>query len=391
MQEGRRRRQAAPRPGAARGALEFGGDVLVRPGRGLRAMPAATVRVELRIGRFGERAVGGSAFGRGRAPVDGRAHQRVKERHAPARRQQLRLHRRRGRAGSDAEPLARAPQQRRVAERVGGGDQHQQARVGGKRFQALAEARLDPARERRAGQDEAARELRRRQPAGKFEQRERVAACLVDDALAHLLVERASDDGVQQRLRVAPTQAFDDQLRQALEGVVGLTCGQDQAQRFREQPARDERQRLQRRAIEPLGVVDDTHQRAFAGHVGEQAQDRQPDEEAIGWRARHQPERRAQRVPLRPRQPLETIEHRRAQLVQAAEGELHLGVDPGGPGHAPFGCPLQRVLEERRLPDPRLAAQHEHTAVPGPYAFEHTIDARTLVPAPAQHELVARV
>ena len=232
---------------------------------------------------------------------------------------------------------------------------------GGKRFQALAEARLDPARERRAGQDEAARELRRRQPAGKFEQRERVAARLVDDALAHLLVERASDDGVQQRLRVAPTQAFDDQLRQALERIVGLTCGQDQAQRFREQPARDERQRLQRRAIEPLGVVDDTHQRAFAGHVGEQAQDRQPDEEAIGWRARHQPERRAQRVPLRPRQPLETIEHRRAQLVQAGERELHLGVDPGGPGHAPFGCPPSaraRGAPTSRPPARRAARAH---------------------------------
>ena len=47
------------------------------------------------------------------------------------------------------------------------------------------------------------------------------------------------------------------------------------------QPARDEREHLRRGAIEPLLVIHHADQRLLLGHVGEQGQDGQGDEESI--------------------------------------------------------------------------------------------------------------
>ena len=102
--------------------------------------------------------------------------------------------------------------------------------------------------------------------------------------------------------------------------------------RSAKQPARHERERLRRHPVEPLRVVDDAYERLLLGGVGQQAQDRQPDEEAIRWRSGAQAERRAQRVALRARQLPETVEHLRAQRMQAGERELHLGLDARRPG-----------------------------------------------------------
>ncbi|MGH2716938.1 MAG: hypothetical protein ACRDM7_24220 [Thermoleophilaceae bacterium] len=46
-------------------------------------------------------------------------------------------------------------------------------------------------------------------------------------------------------------------------------------------------------------------------------------------RGEHDPER----LTLRRRKPLEPIEQRRTQLMQAGEGQLHLGLHPRSPHH----------------------------------------------------------
>ncbi|HEV7628571.1 MAG TPA: hypothetical protein VGO89_18915 [Streptomyces sp.] len=50
LEEGARCCQTAPRLGAAGRALELIGDVLVRPGTGMREVPAAPVRIEGAVG-----------------------------------------------------------------------------------------------------------------------------------------------------------------------------------------------------------------------------------------------------------------------------------------------------------------------------------------------------
>ena len=132
---------------------------------------------------------------------------------------------------------------------------------------------------------------------------------------------------------------------------------------LRQEPARHERERLRGHPVEPLRVVDDAHERLLLGGVGQQAQDRQPDEEAIRRRSGAQAERRAQRVALRARQVLETVEHRRAQRMQAGECELHLGLDACRPGDPASLGGRRQVPQQGGLADSRLAAEDQHTAL----------------------------
>ena len=231
--------------------------------------------------------------------------------------------------------LGGAPQQAQIAQRLGRRRQEQKLRVARKRLDALEEAVLDAARQRaRVGEPEPARELRRRQSARQLDQRERVAAGLAEDPGLHPLVERPGDRRVQQQPGVVGGQPLDHELRQPLEHVLvaGLAQREHQSDPLRQEPARHERERLRGHPVEPLRVVDDAHERLLLGGVGHQAQDRQSDEEAIRWRSVAQAERRAQRVALRARQTLETVEHVRAQRMQARERELHLGLDARRPG-----------------------------------------------------------
>ena len=51
-----------------------------------------------------------------------------------------------------------------------------------------------------------------------------------------------------------------------------------------------------------------------------------------------------------------------AELVQAGVGELHLGLDAGSAGDPAAGRAVEKEIEQRRLADPGLAAQHQDPA-----------------------------
>ncbi len=76
------------------------------------------------------------------------------------------------------------------------------------------------------------------------------------------------------------------------------------------------------------------------------------------------PERGPQGVPLRRRQTLEAIQHRRQHLVHPGERERHLRLDSGGPRHAATRRLPGQVIEQRRLPHTRLAVHDEDPALP---------------------------
>ena len=115
----------------------------------------------------------------------------------------------------------------------------------------------------RARQPEAARELGGRQPARQLQQRQRVAARLRDDPVAHPLVERARD----RRVAAAPARRASRRPPTASSGRPANSCSsgsrarEHQRHRLGRQPARDEGQGLRRRPVEPLRVVDDADQR----------------------------------------------------------------------------------------------------------------------------------
>ena len=150
----------------------------------------------------------------------------------------------------------------------------------------------------RRRQAEPARELRRRQPARQLQQRERIPARLDDDPLEHALIQPSRQDRLQQRPRIAMPQGLDVELRQAGERVAQLARREHERDPLRQQAAGHERERSRRRTIEPLRVIDDTEERPLLRGLGQQAENRQSDEERIRSLPSAEPERDAQRLAL---------------------------------------------------------------------------------------------
>jgi hypothetical protein len=366
LQERRRRGETAAGLRPARRALELQGDALVRLRRGGGQMPRPAVRVGLPVGGLGQRLVGRPKLGRARGAIDGRADQRVTKGHPLRERQEpvgLDVHRRHG----DAEPVGGPEQQEGIAGRVGGGDEQQAPRVAGHRLEPCDVALLDPSRERlRLEQPESAGQLRRGQPARELEQGQRVAARLGDDPVAHRRVKHESRRGVQELARLVGLEPPHFELRQVLERPDRLARREDDPDRLGQQAPRDERQRERRCLIQPLGVVDHAQQRASLAGVREDAQRGQPDEEPVRGRAIGEAEHDLERPPLRSRDPVQTIQERCAELVEAREAELHLRLDAGRPDDGEVRRRLNQVLQQRRLPDAGLAAQHQSAALAPP-------------------------
>jgi hypothetical protein len=218
-------------------------------------------------------------------------------------------------------------------------------------------------------------------PPGQLEQRQRVAACLADDPVAHPLVERSADRRVEQRAGVAVTQATDEQLRKPghLALLAGLAHREDQGNRFRQQTPRDERERLRRRPILPLRIIDHADERPLVGHEGQQPEDREADQEAVGRPLCAQAERHAERVALWTGETLAAVEERCAQLMQTGERKLHLGLDARGSRDAASRRALHQVVQQHGLADTRLATHHEHATPTGPHTRHQGVQRLALV------------
>ena len=352
----------------------------------VRAMPRPPVGIEFRVGHLGERVVNVAAVTRVRRPVHRRADQRMREAHAQFELDQPGRLRRLPRVHADAEQRGGPPQHARVPHRLGRGRQEQQLRVARQRPDTLEESVFDAARQpARFGKAESARELRRRQAAWELDQRERVSPRLGEDLRSHARVDQPGDRRGQQRLGGIVRQSLDHQFRQSRECIhlAGLAQREHEAQPLGQQPARHEGERLRGHPVEPLRVVDDAHQRLFLGDVGQQAQDRQTDEETVRWRPCAQAERGRQCVSLRDRETPEPAEHRRAQCMQAGERELHLRLHAGGVNDpATSGRGVGQVPQQRALADSRLTSQDQHATLARtnsgddllePLALAHTV------------------
>jgi hypothetical protein len=93
---------------------------------------------------------------------------------------------------------AAAPDERRIADRIGRRELHEPPRIGGKRVDPAPEGLLDAAGGvNAAGEPEAARELCRSHISKQLQHRERDAARLADDLLADARVQGCSQDRVQ--------------------------------------------------------------------------------------------------------------------------------------------------------------------------------------------------
>jgi hypothetical protein len=163
--------------------------------------------------------------------------------------------------------------------------------------------------------------------------------------------------------RIGVPQAPEDQLRQPRQLTFQDTAPEHQADRLHPQAARNKREDLRRGAIEPLRVIDQANQRPFLCHLRQQAQNGQTDQEPVRYRPGTDGESGPQGIALRDRESLQAIQHRRAQLVQRGERQLHLRLDTGGAPHAAFRRLPGQVLQQRCLADTRFAMHDQCPAL----------------------------
>ena len=122
--------------------------------------------------------------------------------------------------------------------------------------------------------------------------------------VVHLFVEEPRHHRIKQRPRIVVGQTPDHQLRQSTQTplLAGLVYHEHHADRIGQQTSGDERDRLLRSFVEPLGVIDDAEQRPLVRFRGQEAQKGQTDEETVRRRSGASAERDAKGVALRLRE-----------------------------------------------------------------------------------------
>ena len=84
--------------------------------------------------------------------------------------------------------------------------------------------------------------------------------------------------------------------RKTPEDDVDLAGGERERDLLRQQTARHERKRARRRVVQPVRVINHGEEWLLLGGLGQQAEDRQPDQERIRRRPRTQSKRDAKRL-----------------------------------------------------------------------------------------------
>ena len=372
---GRRGRRARPRIAPARSATASS-----VAGRGVRAMPRAPVGIGVGIGRVGERAVHVAAVARGGAPVDRRAHQRMPEAHVRAELDQPGGLGRRGRVAADAEPLARRATAASTSP-IGLG-RRRRAAAAACRAAATAtrreEARsIRPASGRASGSPNPPASSAGVSPRGSSSSASglpRVSATIRSRTRSS---SRPGAADAEQRARVARRRALRPAApagRRARRSSAGsrtantIATGSASSRR-----ATNASTCAEARSSHCASSTRQT-QRPLLGRLGQQAQHREARPgTGPGGSPSLQAERHPQRVPLRCRQPLEPVEQRRAQVVQAGERELHLGLHAAARAtRQPAACvarrtraaPSCRSRPRRAARAPRFAAGARAAAGP---------------------------
>jgi hypothetical protein len=219
-------------------------------------------------------------------------------------------------------------------------------------------------------------------------QRERIALRAVVDTIALFVRQREAEQLARQvRSRVA-IESAERQGRQP--GVIdrcrdSLACGKHERHGFSHEAAGREQQRLQRRRVEPMRVVDQDEQRPLGSHPGQQRRCCGTDDEAIALNRRHQRERAREGVALRLWQLAKLREYRAEQLECRSESDIGLPRHSLGPQHAHVAGGRCGELQQRGLPDARVASEDERAAITRARPREQTLDPFTLDVPPHEH------
>ena len=151
-----------------------------------------------------------------------------------------------------------------------------------------------------------------------------------DDVVGDDLVDGSHRSCGQQLVGLGGGQPAQLDPADAFEADAGLRClahGDERRDAFRAEPAPHERQRQRRLVIEPLRVVDEDEDGLGAGCLGDEAQDREADEEWIEGVVLRSAEYAVECASLGFGQSLDAVEEQQHQLVHCRVPEDHLRFD----------------------------------------------------------------
>ena len=271
-----------------------------------------------------------------------------------------------------------------------GGEQQRTALTVGEPVERAPERPLDAgAGAQRLLERLAPRALAVRQQPRDLQQRERVARRRLHEPVGDRRRHALDLRGGQQLARLGLAERLDPQQLQPrhLEPGDGGALAQraDHRDALGAEPAAGEQERLQRRLVEPLRVVDRHQHRLLLGGDGEQAQQPGRDREAIVRRGRPERQRAAQRACLDLGDVVEPVEQRRDELGQPGERDVGLGLDAAGAQHAQPGRLADRPSHQRGLADPGLAVHEQRAALAGASLRQQPVNPCPLAFASYEH------
>ena len=147
-----------------------------------------------------------------------------------------------------------------------------------------------------------------------------------------------------------------------LVGHLLLARGDHDADRLGPESPRGERDRTQRRRVDPVRVVDDAQHAAQVGGGAEQRDRRDADRELVRRLAGGQRERPLERLGLHGGQHVAMLEHRPQQRIERGERQIALGLDATGRSRRQ---PVRLPDEQRRLPHTGRPGDHQRLAPAG--------------------------
>ncbi len=204
--------------------------------------------------------------------------------------------------------------------------------------------------------------------AGQFDQGERISGRLLQHA------HPGAPDGrgrlsVEQPVRCLTAQRTDVETLVSLvePGQHGRGAHtQQQRDGFPVHASGHEGENVQRRAVDPLGIVDHHEQRRRFRQLRHQGENRETDQHAVrGLGAFAQTQGRPERGVLPRRQAVQLAEDRAEQLMKAREPEVRLGLAADRSQHPSALAPraVGREVEQYALAGPGFPREDQHLAV----------------------------
>jgi hypothetical protein len=158
--------------------------------------------------------------------------------------------------------------------------------------------------------------------------------------------------------------------------LLPVTRGEDQRDRIVVQPSGREHERVPRRRVQPVGVVDQYEEHLLAGPGRQQRERRGAERKTVDRAARPESEGTPNELLLRLGHLVQMTEQRTKHIGEAGERQLKLALHAGRRDNGGRPGALARVLEQRRLVDAGLATDRKSAAAGCRRLIEKTVDSR---------------